>query len=51
MIPPFGNAAMRRILIIVLLALSAEACGSKGSLYLPPAQTPQQQDDHKTKTR
>jgi len=41
---------MRRLLLILLLALSAQACGSKGSLYLPPPDA-QQPSDQKQKSR
>jgi len=46
----FCLAAMRRLLIAILLALSVQACGSKGSLYLPSDEA-QQQADHKSKSR
>ena len=36
------NPTMRKIGIIVLLALLLQSCGKKGPLYLPPAQPPTQ---------
>jgi len=30
------RAAMRRVVVLLLVALGLAACGTKGSLYLPP---------------
>lgn len=40
---------MRRSILLLLLLLGLQACGTKGPLYLPPAETPDNKSDIKSK--
>jgi predicted small lipoprotein YifL len=45
---------LQRIFLVVLIALSVQACGSKGALYMPttpaPAPAPAPQSDQQPKS-